>query len=165
MTLADLHTGEQAVIVKVNGHGSFRKRLIEMGFIRGKKVRVVLNAPLKDPIEYEVLGYRLSLRREEAERIEVVSEGEALEALVSDEHLQGLPADMAETERLDRALEHVAEERHHVIRVALVGWTVCRADTREEVGTVSGYEDIPGNPCLYIVGLQSGRTLCPADPD
>ena len=76
MTLADLHTGEQAVIVKVNGHGSFRKRLIEMGFIRGKKVRVVLNAPLKDPIEYEVLGYRLSLRREEAERIEVVIVGQ-----------------------------------------------------------------------------------------
>ena len=52
MKLSDLKTGEQGVIVKVNGHGSFRKRLIEMGFISGKKVTVVLNAPLRDPIEY-----------------------------------------------------------------------------------------------------------------
>ena len=56
MRLSDLQTGEHAVIVRVNGHGSFRKRLIEMGFIQGKGVRVVLNAPLKDPIEYETNG-------------------------------------------------------------------------------------------------------------
>ena len=55
MILADLLTGEKAVVVRVNGHGGFRKRLIEMGFIRGKEVRVVLNAPLKDPIEYEII--------------------------------------------------------------------------------------------------------------
>ena len=73
MLLSDLSTGEKGVIVKVNGHGSFRKRLIEMGFITGKKVRVILNAPLKDPIEYEILGYKLSLRREEARLIEVAS--------------------------------------------------------------------------------------------
>ena len=65
MKLSDLNTGEQGVIVKVNGHGSFRKRLIEMGFIAGKKVTVVLNAPLRDPIEYEILGYKLSLRSRE----------------------------------------------------------------------------------------------------
>ena len=155
MTLADLHTGEQAVIVKVNGHGSFRKRLIEMGFIRGKKVRVVLNAPLKDPIEYEVLGYRLSLRREEAERIEVVSEGEALQALVSDEHLQGLPADMAETERLDRALEHVAEERHHVIRVALVGNPNCGKTSLFNMA--SGSHEHVGNYSGVTVDAREGR--------
>ena len=155
MTLADLHTGEQAVIVKVNGHGSFRKRLIEMGFIRGKKVRVVLNAPLKDPIEYEVLGYRLSLRREEAERIEVVSEGEALQALVSDEHLQGLPADMAETERLDRALEHVAEERQHVIRVALVGNPNCGKTSLFNMAS-GGHEHV-GNYSGVTVDAREGR--------
>ena len=66
MRLSDLQTGEKAVIVRVHGHGSFRKRLIEMGFIQGKEVTVVLNAPLKDPIEYEIIGYRISLRREEA---------------------------------------------------------------------------------------------------
>lgn len=77
MKLSDLNTGEQGVIVKVNGHGSFRKRLIEMGFIAGKKVTVVLNAPLRDPIEYEILGYKLSLRRSEADQIEVIGESEA----------------------------------------------------------------------------------------
>ena len=88
MILSDLQTGEHAVIVRVNGHGSFRKRLIEMGFIQGKEVRVVLNAPLKDPIEYEIIGYKVSLRREEAKQIEVVTEAEAREALKTDEHLQ-----------------------------------------------------------------------------
>ncbi|MBO6046042.1 MAG: ferrous iron transport protein A, partial [Bacteroidales bacterium] len=65
MKLSELQTGEKAVIAKVNGHGSFRKRLIEMGFIQGKEVTVILNAPLKDPIEYEIIGYKISLRREE----------------------------------------------------------------------------------------------------
>ena len=125
MKLAELNTGEKAVIVRVHGHGSFRKRLIEMGFIRGKEVRVVLNAPLKDPIEYEIIGYKVSLRREEAMQIEVVDRREALEALSTDEHLQGLSADMEEQERLETALRHVAEERHHIIRVALVGNPNC----------------------------------------
>ena len=73
MILADLKTGETAVVVRVHGHGSFRKRLIEMGFINGKEVRVVLNAPLRDPIVYEIIGYKVSLRREEARQIEVVT--------------------------------------------------------------------------------------------
>ena len=66
MKLSELKTGEVGVIAKVNGHGGFRKRLIERGFISGKRVAVVLNAPLKDPIEYEILGYKVSLRRSEA---------------------------------------------------------------------------------------------------
>ena len=61
MLLSELKTGSSGVIAKVNGHGGFRKRLIEMGFISGKKVKAVLNAPLRDPIEYEILGYKLSL--------------------------------------------------------------------------------------------------------
>ena len=125
MKLSELQTGEKAVIVRIHGYGPFRKRLIEMGFIQGKEVTVVLNAPLKDPIEYEIIGYRISLRREEADQIEVVNEAEAREALVSDEHLQGLPEDMEERERLDMALKHLAEERNHVIRVALVGNPNC----------------------------------------
>ena len=146
MILADLKTGEKAVIVRVHGHGSFRKRLIEMGFIKGKEVRVVLNAPLKDPIEYEIIGYKVSLRREEARLIEVVTEEEAREALVSDEHLQGLPADMEEPRRLGEAMAHVAEERHHSIRVALVGNPNCgktslfniASGSHEHVGNYSG---------------------------
>ena len=146
MILSELKTGEKAVIVRVHGHGSFRKRLIEMGFIQGKEVKVVLNAPLKDPIEYEIIGYKVSLRREEAKLIDVVTEEEAREALVSDEHLQALPGDLEETERLDRALTHVAEERGHVIRVALVGNPNCgktslfniASGSHEHVGNYSG---------------------------
>ena len=146
MFLSELSTGEKAVIVRVNGHGSFRKRLIEMGFIQGKEVRVILNAPLRDPIEYEIIGYKVSLRREEARQIEVVTEDEAREALHSDEHLQALPGDLQEKERLDRALAHVAEERHHNIRVALVGNPNCgktslfniASGSHEHVGNYSG---------------------------
>jgi len=75
--LSDLKTGEKGVIVKVHGHGGFRKRIVEMGFIRGKTIEVVLNAPLKDPIEYKILGYNVSLRRSEAQQIEVISTEEA----------------------------------------------------------------------------------------
>lgn len=64
MRLSELHTGERAVIVKVNGHGGFRKRIQEMGFVKGNKVKVILNAPLRDPIEYEIIGYKISLRRD-----------------------------------------------------------------------------------------------------
>ena len=146
MILSELKTGEKGVIVRVNGHGSFRKRLIEMGFIQGKAVTVVLNAPLRDPIEYEIIGYKVSLRREEAKMIEVVSEEEAREALQSDEHLQALPGDLDEKDRLDRALAHVAEERNHVIRVALVGNPNCgktslfniASGAHEHVGNYSG---------------------------
>ena len=146
MILAELSTGEKAVIVRVHGHGSFRKRLIEMGFIRGKEVKVVLNAPLRDPIEYEIIGYKVSLRREEARQIEVVTEEEAREALVSDEHLQALPGDLEEEQRLAQALVHVAEERHHNIRVALVGNPNCgktslfniASGAHEHVGNYSG---------------------------
>jgi len=71
--LSDLQSGDTGVITKVHGHGSFRKRITEMGFVRGKKVRVIKNAPLQDPIEYEIMGYRVSLRRSEACLIETVS--------------------------------------------------------------------------------------------
>ena len=150
MRLSDLQSGESGVIVRVNGHGSFRKRLIEMGFIRGKLVRCVLGAPLRDPIEYEVLGYKVSLRRSEAQNIDIVSEAEAEEALHTDEHLIALEptnrADKVDQKLLDRALAHVAEERRHVIRVALVGNPNCgktslfniAAGAHEHVGNYSG---------------------------
>ena len=73
MKLSELKTGESAVIVKVSGHGGFRKRVIEMGFIKGKKVDVLLNAPLQDPVKYKIMGYEVSLRHSEADHIEVVS--------------------------------------------------------------------------------------------
>ena len=70
MRLSELRTGEKGVIVKVMGRGAFRKRIIEMGFIRGKEVDVIQNAPLKDPIHYRVMGYDVSLRRNDAQMIE-----------------------------------------------------------------------------------------------
>lgn len=155
MILADLQTGEKAVIVRVHGHGSFRKRLIEMGFIQGKEVKVVLNAPLKDPIEYEIIGYKVSLRREEAKQIEVVTEEEAREALVSDEHLQALPGDMEEKERLDKALAHVAEERNHVIRVALVGNPNCGKTSLFNIAS-GGHEHV-GNYSGVTVDAKEGH--------
>lgn len=74
--LSELKTGEQATIVKILGHGAFRKRVIEMGFVRGHNVKVLLNAPLKDPIKYKILDYEISLRRSEADLIEVVRDNE-----------------------------------------------------------------------------------------
>ncbi len=73
MLLSELHTGDKAIIVKVKGRGAFRKRITEMGFIKGKSVEVLLDAPLKDPVEYKVMNYEVSLRRNEAALIEVVS--------------------------------------------------------------------------------------------
>ena len=74
MTLFDLLPGEQAFIVKVKGRGAFRKRLTEMGFIVGKRVRVVRKAPLGDPVVYSLMGYEVSLRKEEAKMVEVMAE-------------------------------------------------------------------------------------------
>jgi ferrous iron transport protein B len=71
MQLSELRTGEKGIIVKVTGRGAFRKRIIEMGFIRGKEVEAIRNAPLRDPIHYRVMGYDVSLRRSEAALIEV----------------------------------------------------------------------------------------------
>ena len=74
MKLSELKTGERGVIVKVTGHGGFRKRIVEMGFIKGKTVEVLLNAPLQDPVKYKVMGYEVSLRHQEADMIEVVKQ-------------------------------------------------------------------------------------------
>ena len=71
MRLSELKTGESATVVKVMGYGGFRRRIMEMGFVRGQRVDVLLDAPLKDPVEYRIMGYDVSLRRKEAEMIVV----------------------------------------------------------------------------------------------
>ena len=70
-TLYDLNEGEEGIILKIKGRGQFRQRLSEMGFVVGKKVFVVKKAPLRDPIEYKIMGYHISLRNSEAQLIEV----------------------------------------------------------------------------------------------
>ena len=143
MKLSELKTGERAVIVKVYGHGSFRKRIIEMGFVKGSKVKVILNAPLRDPIEYEIIGYKISLRREEADKIEVISESEAKLMRTS---FEALPALVSEEEWIEREMSSLAEERGKVIKVALVGNPNCGKTSlfnmasggHEHVGNYSG---------------------------
>jgi len=121
MKLSELKTGTSGVIVKVHGHGGFRKRIIEMGFVKGKTVEVLLNAPLQDPVKYRLMGYEVSLRRQEAQLIEVASEQEWLQML------QQHGSDEAETARLlseehqDDYLRHEALRERRTINVALVG--------------------------------------------
>ena len=107
MRLSELKTGDSATIIKVTGHGGFRRRIMEMGFVRGQRVTVVLNAPLKDPIEYNVMGYEISLRRSEADMVVVLSDGEAREHLRGDLPPEAVASDAAACGRtLDEVVEH-----------------------------------------------------------
>ena len=144
MRLSELSTGERAVVVKVNGYGGFRKRIIEMGFVRGSKVKVILNAPLRDPIEYEIIGYKISLRREQADKIEVISESEAKKVFLDSEAVPAIEADPEAW--LETAMDRLAEQRRKVIKVALVGNPNCgktslfnmASGSHEHVGNYSG---------------------------
>lgn len=153
MKLSELHTGQTGIIVKVMGHGGFRKRVVEMGFIKGKTVEVLLNAPFKDPVKYRIMGYEVSLRHSEADMIEVVTEHEARQIRQQDwqENADQLrtvvgasdPDDVAITDAL---LADEADKRHKVINVALVGNPNCgktslfnfASGAHERVGNYSG---------------------------
>ncbi|MDO4956484.1 MAG: ferrous iron transport protein B [Bacteroidales bacterium] len=142
MRLSELKTGESGVIVKVLGHGGFRKRIVEMGFIKGKKVEVVLNAPLMDPIEYKIMNYKISLRREEAMHIEIISVQEA-QAMEQKEGLKGIHEDI---EMPEEELKRLAMGQRRIINVALVGNPNCgktslfniASGAHEHVGNYSG---------------------------
>ena len=137
MRLSELKTGERAVIVKVLGHGGFRKRIIEMGFIRGKVVESIQNAPLQDPVKYRIMSYDVSLRHTEAENIEVVSTEEVLKTSKEAVH-----QDILEEDQLRRI---ALTERKH-INIALVGNPNCgktslfnnATNSHEHVGNYSG---------------------------
>ncbi|MFO8002500.1 MAG: ferrous iron transport protein B [Marinilabilia sp.] len=136
MNLAELTSGQEGVIVKVKGHGAFRKRIIEMGFVRGKKVKVIKNAPLKDPIEYKIMDFKVSLRRTEAELVEVVSREEA----------RNIETGQYNGTITDEILTRTATEKRKTINVALVGNPNCGKTTifnqasgaNEHVGNYSG---------------------------
>jgi ferrous iron transport protein B len=137
MRLSELKTGEKAVIVKVLGHGGFRKRIIEMGFVRGKVVESIQNAPLHDPVKYRVMSYEVSLRHSEAANIEVISVEEALKTSEKDVYSGVLEEDQ---------LRRIAlTERKH-INIALVGNPNCgktslfnnATSSHERVGNYSG---------------------------
>ena len=141
MRLSELMTGEKGVIVKVLGHGGFRKRIVEMGFIKGKTVEVVLNAPLKDPIKYKILGYEISLRRNEADMIEVVSEEEARS--INTPYHGSMEEEIVIT---DSEMLALAKGKRRTINVALVGNPNCgktslfniASGAHEHVGNYSG---------------------------
>ncbi len=71
MRLSDLKEGQWASVVRVGGNGTLRRRILEMGILKGAEVYIEKYAPLKDPLELIVKGYHISLRVEEAEQIEV----------------------------------------------------------------------------------------------
>ena len=137
MRLSELNTGESATVVKVLGHGGFRRRIVELGFVRGNKVEVILNAPLKDPIEYRLLGYNISLRRSEAEMIVVVTDSEAAKLM------EQATVDTIKAE--DFIAEGINRKKRH-INVALVGNPNCGKTSlfnhitgaHEHVGNYSG---------------------------
>lgn len=141
MRLSELRTGEKGVIVKVLGHGGFRKRIVEMGFIKGKTVEVILNAPLKDPIKYRLLSYEISLRRQEADMIEVVSEQEA--RTMQNPYHGSITEDVPVSES---ELVALAKGKRRTINVALVGNPNCgktslfniASGAHEHVGNYSG---------------------------
>lgn len=164
MTLNGLHTGDTAIITKVRGRGAFRKRLTEMGFIRGQAVSVVKAAPLKDPVEYRILESNVSLRRSEASLIEVVSEADFQGAMVSSlgrisDSLQRGPVPLKPGRTIDVALvgnpnsgkttlfNRVSRSREHVGNYA--GVTV---DSKEALFNYRGYTfritDLPGTYSL-----------------
>ena len=145
MRLSELRTGEKGVIVKVMGRGAFRKRIIEMGFIRGKMVDVIQNAPLKDPIHYKVMGYDVSLRRSDAALIEVVSETEFAHLTnTAQQYTESLDADSGFYQ--DNELEALALNKGKIINVALIGNPNCgktslfnfASGAHEHVGNYSG---------------------------
>ena len=123
MKLSELKTGESGVIVKVQGHGGFRKRIIEMGFIKGKKVDVLLNAPLQDPVKYKLMGYEVSLRHQEAEMIEVITEEEARRQ--EQEQTAAHEDTIHASDHQDDFLQHIALKERRIINVALVGNPNC----------------------------------------
>lgn len=149
MKLSELKTGEIGVIVKVTGHGGFRKRIVEMGFISGKKVEVLLNAPLKDPVKYKVMGYEVSLRHSEADMIEVVPLKESKKRKPAERNYPGAISDddCDDAKPLREQQAHAAAMRKsQTINVALVGNPNCgktslfnfASGAHERVGNYSG---------------------------
>lgn len=138
LKLSDIPTGNECVIVKVHGHGSFRNRIVEMGFVKGEKVTVVKNAPLRDPIEYKLMDSHISLRRSEADLIEVMNiPGNGGETRQNSDYNGTFP---------DEKVEKVIREKTNTIEIALVGNPNCGKTSffnratglREHVGNYSG---------------------------
>ena len=146
MKLSEVKTGDSCVIVKITGHGQFRKRMMEMGFVRGKKITVEQNAPLRDPIKYRIMNYEISLRRSEASLIEVVSEQQADELLKQDVAII--------SEDATRLVNTFDRERRN-INVALIGNPNCGKTSLFNMA--SGAKEHVGNYSGVTVGAKEGE--------
>ncbi|MCM1138552.1 MAG: ferrous iron transport protein B [Muribaculum sp.] len=139
--LSQLQTGNKAVVIKILGHGAFRKRMIEMGFVKGREVKVLMAAPLKDPIKYQIMDYEVSLRRSEAELVEV----ELVDEL-SSEKVDSLSHTSTVNDFEHLMDSHLSSRSEKTINVALIGNPNCgktslfniASGAREHVGNYSG---------------------------
>lgn len=172
MRLSELKTGESGTIVKVMGHGGFRRRIMEMGFVRGQRVEVLLNAPLKDPIEYKIMGYDISLRRSEADMVEVLTDSEATEYLAGggdQRRHRHEPVGKPEQDEELRATEpepdagcctsidEVVTRRTRTITVALVGNP--NSGKTSLFNAISGGHEHVGNYSGVTVGAKIGSCV------
>ncbi len=176
MRLSDLKTGEKAIILNVRGHGGFRKRILEMGFVKGQTVEVLLNAPLQDPVKYKVMGYEVSLRRQEAEMIEI-SYDLHIDDSIKYAHSAELIENIGFIGSSDPSLHHTHER---TISVALVGNPNCgktslfnfASGAHERVGNYSGvtvdakegYTDFEGYR-IKLVDLPGTYSLSAYSPE
>lgn len=141
MRLSELTTGQRAKVVKIVGHGAFRKRLMEMGFVRGQEVDVLLHAPLRDPIKYRILGYEVSLRRSEADLIKV----DLIDSESDPEFTNQVSHQIGILEN-DTPAIHSHSNSHNTINIALIGNPNCgktslfnkASGAHEHVGNYSG---------------------------
>lgn len=149
MRLSDLKPGETGVITKIHGHGAFRKRVMEMGFVRGREVSVILNAPLQDPVKYSLMGYEVSLRRAESNLIDV----ELLEDWQASAESSSLHNDTS------LHSESITDEhrlrRDRIINVALIGNPNCGKTSLFNI--VSGAHEHVGNYAGVTVDAKSGN--------
>jgi ferrous iron transport protein B len=149
MKLSELKTGESGVIAKVYGHGGFRKRIIEMGFIKGENVEVILDAPLRDPVKYKIMDYEVSLRRAEAELIEVVNEDEAKNWDAKHPDQKGIEADTNER------IRQIANIKGKELNVVFVGNP--NSGKTSIFNIASGAHERVGNYSGVTVDAKEGR--------
>ncbi len=142
MRLSDLKPGEEAVITRLHGYGAFRKRVMEMGFVKGRKIEAILTAPLNDPVKYRLMGYEISLRRNEAKMIEVATVDQFCDHKGTS-HLYRSPII---EENINNDNGSKIHSKTHTINVALVGNPNCgktslfniASGAMEHVGNYSG---------------------------
>lgn len=136
MKLSELKNGESAIIVKISGQGAFRKRITEMGFVKGRELTLVKHAPLLDPMEFKLMDYHVSLRKSEADLIEIVSKGESV--------LQ--PSSEIQPTVPDAIFRRSVQQKSKTIKIALVGNPNCgktslfnaASGAKQKVGNYSG---------------------------